>query len=104
MKCGIIVFLLWSSAGLMAAGAGPDYTREIKPILAENCYRCHGASQQKGGLRLDTGQLAVKGGNSGPALARGNPAASILVQVIQGTHSDIPKMPYKKPSLSAGQI
>ncbi|MBK8002030.1 MAG: hypothetical protein IPK15_25875 [Verrucomicrobia bacterium] len=35
-------------------GAANDYLREVKPMLAEHCYRCHGASQQKGGLRLDT--------------------------------------------------
>src|SRR4051812_32577269 len=87
-----------------ARAAEPDYLREVKPVLVEHCFRCHGASQQKGGLRLDTAALAKKGGDTGPALAAGRPAESLIVQVIKGTHRDIPRMPYKKPALGAQQI
>ena len=31
-----------------------DYVREVKPILVAHCYACHGALQQKAGLRLDS--------------------------------------------------
>jgi hypothetical protein len=34
------------------------FNRDVKPILAENCYGCHGAGKQKGGLRLDTADAA----------------------------------------------
>ena len=34
--------------------AAVDYLREVKPILARECVKCHGATQQKGGLQLDT--------------------------------------------------
>ena len=81
-----------------------DYLRDVKPVLAENCYRCHGASQQKGGLRLDTAALAIKGGDNGPALKLAKPAESLMVQAIKGTHADLPRMPYKKPPLSESQI
>src|SRR4051812_15222036 len=87
-----------------ARAAEPDYLREVKPVLVEHCFRCHGASQQKGGLRLDTAALAKKGGDTGPALAAGRPAESLIVQVIKGTHRDIPRMPYKKPALGPQQI
>src|SRR5205823_902031 len=70
----------------------------------EYCYRCHGASQQKGGLRLDTAALALKGGENGPAFRPRNPTQSLIVQVIKGKHSDIPRMPYKKPALADSQI
>jgi len=82
----------------------PDYVREIKPILVEHCYRCHGASQQKGGLRLDTAALAKKGGDTGAGFKVGSASESLMVQAIKGTHSDIPRMPYKKPALSGEQI
>src|SRR5437764_9920154 len=81
-----------------------DYLRDVKPLLAENCYRCHGASQQKGGLRLDTAALAIKGGDNGPALKPRKPPDSLIVQALKGTHADIPRMPYKKPPLSPPQI
>src|SRR5438045_1016945 len=76
-------------------GAGAmDYLREIKPILAENCCRCHGASQQKAGLRLDTAALGLKGGENGPAFKPGKSAESLLVRLVKGTHPDIARMPY----------
>src|SRR5258707_1811327 len=79
---------------------GPDYAREIKPILVEHCYRCHGASQQKGGLRLDTAALAKKGGDTGAGFKAGSARDSLIVQAIKGTHSDIPRMPYMQHPLS----
>ncbi len=87
---------------LQAAGA--DYTAEIRPLLAHHCYQCHGATQPKHGLRLDTAAAALKGGQSGPAILPGKAAASLLVQVITGTHKDLTRMPYKKPPLSEVQI
>jgi hypothetical protein len=81
-----------------------DYGREIKPILAENCYKCHGASQQKGGLRMDTAASAKKGGDAGPLFEPGKADASLFLKVITGKHDDIARMPYKKPPLSETQI
>jgi hypothetical protein len=81
-----------------------DYTREIKPLLAEQCYKCHGASQQKSALRLDTAALALKGGENGPAFKPGKSAESLLIQTTRGTHENIARMPYKKPPLSDQQI
>jgi hypothetical protein len=88
-----------------AAEATPvDYTREVKPLLAAHCYKCHGASQQKGGLRLDTAAFARQGGKHGPAVQPGRSAASLLVQLVEGTHADLARMPYKKPPLAGAQI
>ena len=93
--------------GLMAASAAAapvDYLREVKPLFAEHCYRCHGASQQKGGLRLDTAAFALKGGERGFALRPGKSADSLILQAVRGAHDSIPRMPYKKPTLSKPQI
>ena len=43
---------------------GVDYLRDIKPLLTENCYACHGALKTQSGLRLDTVALMKKGGDS----------------------------------------
>ena len=57
-----------------------DYATEIKPILRERCYACHGGLKQKAKLRLDTVAWMVKGGESGPVLRPGDAAASRLFQ------------------------
>src|SRR6185295_11056356 len=97
-----IVFAL--AVGAVRVTASVDYVREIKPLLAERCYKCHGASQQKSGLRLDTAAFARKGGEHGAALEPGRSANSLLVKTVEGRHEEIARMPYKKPALSAGQI
>lgn len=91
-------------ACLPVAAATVDYTREVKPILAEHCYRCHGASQQKGGMRVDTAAFALKGGDNGAGFIAGKSAESLLIQALKGTHDDISQMPYKKPPLPDAQI
>src|SRR5439155_19738820 len=87
-----------------SASAPVDYLREVKPLLAERCYKCHGASQQKGKLRLDTAASALQGGESGPAFKPGRSAESLIVQAVKGIHPEISRMPYKKPPLSDAQI
>ena len=97
-----LAFICTAASGFAAPPL--DYVREVKPIFTENCCRCHGASQQKAGLRLDTAALALKGGDTGPAFKPGDSTQSLLVQALKGTHSDISRMPYKKPPLPDGQI
>src|SRR5436190_15322947 len=104
MKIRLTFALCVSLAFALPLDAAVDYVREVKPVLSENCYRCHGASQQKGGLRLDTAAFAAKGGDNGPSLKAGQPADSLLLQAIKGVHADIPRMPYKKPPLRENQI
>jgi hypothetical protein len=92
------------AAATTAAPAPIDYLREVKPILAEHCYRCHGASQQKSGLRMDTAASALKGGETGRGFKPGKSVESLLVQAVKGSHESIPRMPYKKPLLTSAQI
>ena len=98
------VLIALSSVAWVASGFAADYLSEVKPLLAEQCYRCHGASQQKGGLRLDTAAFALQGGEHGPAFKPGHGAESLLVQVTRGTHPDLSRMPYKKPPLAEAQL
>ncbi len=99
----------WSSLSLCAltlaqCSAAVDYIREVKPLLAEHCYKCHGASQQKSELRLDTAAFALKGGENGPAFKHGDSAKSLIIQTAKGAHDTIAQMPYKKPALTSAQI
>src|SRR5437016_528801 len=80
-----------------------DYLRDVKPMLAQHCYSCHGAAKQRSGLRLDTAASARKGGNSGPAVVPGKSGASRLFLAITGA-DDVKVMPPKEPRLNARQI
>src|SRR5437763_798842 len=89
---------------LAAAADRPvDYLRDVRPVLAKNCYQCHGAKAQKGGLRVDTVAALKAGGDTGPAVAPGKSADSLLIQAVTGAEG-VTKMPLKKPELPAGQI
>lgn len=81
-----------------------DYEKEIKPLLTSACVQCHGATMQKGGLRLDTAAAAVRGGDAGEALTPHDAARSLLVDVLKEGHGDIPQMPYKRAPLAPEQV
>ena len=84
--------------GAADAFADPiDYSRDIKPLLARQCVACHGARTQKQELRADTADALIRGGKSGPAVVPGKPAESRLMEVVEGRHAELPRMPYKRP-------
>ncbi|QDT48801.1 Planctomycete cytochrome C [Symmachiella dynata] len=70
-----------------------DFARDVKPILAGHCAQCHGALRQKGGLRLDAGSLALKGGDSGEIIELGSAEESLLIEYILPDGDDPPLMP-----------
>ena len=80
-----------------------DYLRDIKPLLKSKCWACHGALKQEAGLRLDTGALVRRGGESGPAVIPGDAASSMLLERVQAV-DDTVRMPPSGDSLSAAQI
>ena len=77
------------------------FEQSIRPLLTEQCQKCHGEKKQQGGLRLDSREAMLKGGDSGPALVPGKPNESLLIQAIR--HDGDLKMPSAK-KLPMGQI
>jgi hypothetical protein len=74
---------------LHASAAPLRYNRDIRPILSDNCFHCHGpdANHRKGGLRLDIRDAALKPAKSGKsAIVPGDAAASELVARL--SHAD----------------
>ena len=68
-----------------AAAARVDYDKDVKPLLAQHCYACHGEEVQQAGLRLDRRQPALRGGDYGPVIVPGKSADSKLIRrVIDG--------------------
>ena len=79
-----------------AIGAGSAeadfFETRIRPLLVENCSKCHGAAKQLGGLRLDTREGLLRGGGRGAAVAPGRPSESLLLRAV--SHEDAAlKMP-----------
>jgi hypothetical protein len=68
-----------------ASAAEPvDFLRQIKPLLADRCFVCHGPLNQKARLRLDTVAAMRRGGRSGPAVIPNKPADSVLLDAVTG--------------------
>src|SRR5437763_16176053 len=71
------------------------FEKQVRPILAARCYECHSGrvTKPKGNLRLDSLALALKGGETGPAIVREKPKESLLVDAIN--YGDVYQMPPK---------
>src|SRR5688572_16375942 len=98
-----VTAVLFASTPFLPAGASVDYLREVKPILARNCFSCHGAKVQMAGLRLDTGGAMLKGSMTGPVVIPGKSAESLLIKAITGA-GGVVLMPFNKPPLAAAEI
>ena len=77
------------------------FTQKVRPVLAQSCYQCH-TKESAGGLRLDSLEAVLKGGDSGPALVPGDPDKSLLIKAVRQT-GDL-KMPPKGEKLAEGDL
>lgn len=103
--CGVL--FLVCSLGVLAASASeypmqenarkPDqggveyFEKHIRPLLSQQCQSCHGPQKQKGGLRLDSVEAILKGGETGVIISKGDAARSLMFQVVSYEHET--KMP-----------
>src|SRR5437867_12894267 len=86
-----------------AATRPVDFAKDIQPIFAKSCYGCHGPLRQEAAFRLDARDVALVGGDLGPAIVAGKSAESLLVQFISGAVEG-KVMPKKGDRLTAEQI
>ncbi|MDO8538890.1 MAG: PSD1 and planctomycete cytochrome C domain-containing protein [Opitutaceae bacterium] len=113
---GASCVLAFAAAGLLHAAApalkpamSPAdlqfFESKVRPLLAQNCYKCHSkeADKVKGGLMLDTREALIEGGNTGPAIVLGKPDESLLIQAIRYKDEDL-QMPPKGEKLSDEQV
>jgi hypothetical protein len=83
-----------ASGHLIGSAATSDkieFNRDIRPLLSDTCFACHGPDAQKvkGGLRLDQRESALKPAKSGKrAIVPGKPHESELVQRLHTTDPD----------------
>jgi hypothetical protein len=110
----------WTAAvlGLLTAAAPPAcaappsppaspaavafFETKVRPVLADNCFKCHGPKKHQGGLRLDSRAALLAGGDQGPAAVPGEPERSLLVKAVRHQDEDLKMPPTMK--LSARQI
>ena len=73
------------------------FENKIRPVLADNCYKCHSTTAEriKGGLLVDSREGLLKGGDSGKAIVPGDPDGSLLIKAIRYTDPDL-QMPKDK--------
>ena len=86
-----------------AATTPVDFARDIEPLLAGRCFKCHGPEKQKADLRLDVPALALRGGDSGKVILPGKSAESKLIQLVAGLDPDA-VMPPKGERLTATEV
>lgn len=109
-----VAIVCWMLAGCLPAGgvradAGPvEFNRDVRPILAEHCFRCHGpdGGTRKGGLRLDTREGATAELPSGAvAIVPGDAQASELVARLDGDETlRMPPAEAGRPGPTAAEI
>ena len=104
MVLWIVTLLLALSAqeAPLTAEGSDFFEKKIRPLLVEQCLKCHGSATPKGGLRLDSRAGSLRGGLSGPAVVPGDPERSLLIQAVRRTSSELQMPPDR--ALSSIQV
>ena len=97
-----------ADAGSVPIPDRPDWNWDVRPILSQNCFSCHGQGLQKAGLRLDIDKAAydpIPEDKNKRAIVPGNPGKSELYKRIIATNADY-RMPPKEAhkTLSARDV
>lgn len=89
------LFLSLTTESLLADDDAPleFFEKKVRPILVQHCQQCHGPEKQESGLRVDSLEALVKGGEFGPAIVPGKVETSLLISAVN--HGEIVQMPPK---------
>src|SRR5438045_2190731 len=99
----VLTFLLAAIPLAPAATRQINFAQDIQPIFVEHCLGCHGPKKQEAEFRLDAKEIAMKGGELGPAILPGKSSESLLVRFVGGIEPDH-IMPKKGDRLSSEQV
>jgi hypothetical protein len=93
MKKVVALLTLVAMTGIARAEDKIDFAKQIRPIMAASCYKCHGEKKQKGKLRLDSLEAFAAGGKDGKIFTAGDPDKSDLYRRIVLPKDDDDVMP-----------
>ena len=102
LRFGLLTLVAMTCVPIYAEQLSPDelkfFEAKIRPVLIRECYGCHSnqSGNVRGGLRLDTRELMLIGGSSGPAVVPGDVEESLLFNAI--VHEDFVMPPKRKLS------
>lgn len=102
----VCVFAIVSNDARADSPPTVDFARDVRPILADFCVRCHGADakQRQAGVRFDSHEEAIRAAKSGRTpIAPGKPEASELVRRIFAEDDDVMPPKETQQSLTATQ-
>ena len=85
-----LIFCIWLPACVLSARGAEEpsaeqetyFEQKVRPIFVEHCWECHGEKKQEAGLRLDSRDAILRGGDSGPAVVEGQPDESLLMRAV----------------------
>lgn len=99
---GVATCLLSITPICRAESDNDFFESRVRPLLVKHCVKCHGAKKQEGGLRLDTRDGWMRGGDRGTTIIAGQPEKSLLIQAVRYDDPDLKMPPTKK--LGANEI
>jgi mono/diheme cytochrome c family protein len=79
------------------------FEARVRPVLVKHCQDCHGAKKQEGGLRLDSRDAWMRGGDRGAAIIAGEADKSLLIKAVRHDDPDL-QMPPDTKKLTAAEI
>ncbi len=90
-----------TEAAVVEAAVGNQaavFSKQILPLLRTRCITCHGPEKQEGGLRLDSRDAAIRGGDQGAAIVPGDAESSLFLKAIAFADPDLQMPPKQKLS------
>lgn len=102
MLAGLTICLLLNASTSHAESDEDFFEARVRPLLVKHCLDCHGVKKQEGGLRLNSREGWMRGGDRGVAIVVHQPDKSLLIQAVKYTDPDLQMPPGKK--LAANEI
>src|SRR5687767_13263965 len=103
-RCAMALLVSVSAGGFAAGETGESnlseaeqfFLAKVRPLLSSRCFSCHASEKAEGGLRLDSREAMLDGGDSGPALVPEDPESSLVLLAVQGAHEGLEMPPKDK--------
>ncbi|HEY3964447.1 MAG TPA: DUF1549 domain-containing protein [Planctomycetaceae bacterium] len=80
-----------------------DFAHDVAPIIQKRCAKCHTGTQKKGGLSINTRQMLLTGGDSGPSVVPKKSIQSELIERVTCQEADV-RMPPEGERLTGAQV